>query len=104
MRQFGGRGPHDIESGAAVHVNVDETRREDGVGKVFGKIDHHRMLRDFLLSSRGNGRDQAVLNKQERVLYLFLRRIEAIGAEDNHGWSDLGPSGYRAFDPGAPPV
>ena len=78
MRQFGGRGPHDIEAGAAVHVNVDETRREDGAGKVFGKIDHGGVARNFLLSPRGNGGDEAVLNKQERILYLFLRRIETM--------------------------
>jgi hypothetical protein len=80
MRKFGGSSPHDIEAGAAVHVNVDETGREDGVGEV----NRGCTLRDFFLSPRGNGRDEAVLYKEERILDFFLRGVETTGAEDDH--------------------
>ena len=33
-RQFGGRGAHDVEAGAAVHVDVDETGGQDCAGNV----------------------------------------------------------------------
>ena len=85
-RQLGWRGPHDIEAGAAVHVNIDETGREDGVGKIVRNVNRSTVA--FLgisrSSARGNGGDHPVLDKEERVLYLFLRRVETIGAEDDH--------------------
>ena len=51
---------------------------------VVRKIDHRRILRNFPLSARGDGGDEAVLNKEERVLYFFLWRIETISAENDH--------------------
>ena len=83
-RQLAGRGPHEIDAGAAVHVNVDETRRQDGLGEAVREIDHPRILRNFPLSARGDGGDEAVLNKKERVFYFFLRRIETISGENDH--------------------
>ena len=84
-RQLAGRGPHEVDAGAAVHVNVNETGRQDGLGKgVVCKIDHLRILRNFPLGTRGDGGDEAVLNKEERVFYFFLRRIETISREHDH--------------------
>jgi hypothetical protein len=36
------------------------------------------------LSSGGKSGDKAVLNKNERGVYLFLRSVEAIGGENDH--------------------
>src|SRR5580658_195956 len=57
MRQFAGRGSHEIDAGAAVHVNVDEAGHQDGIGKAvvskvgLGKVDHGRILRNFPLGA-----------------------------------------------------
>jgi len=65
-----------------VHVNVDEPRRQNRVTE----IDYRRSSWDFPLNPRRNGRDGAFLNKQERILYLFERRVQTTGAEDDHVW------------------
>ena len=82
-----------------MHVNVDKTGGEDGVGKIVGKINHGGVRRDFLLSPRGNGGDEAIFNKDEWVEYLFLRCVEAMSAEDDHVWSI-----HAAFGADASPV
>src|ERR1700676_635997 len=84
MRQFSSRSAHDIESGAAVHVNVDEAGRENGIGKITGEIDLGDIRRNFAPSARGKFGDEAVLNKDERMLYLFLRSVKALRAEHDH--------------------
>jgi hypothetical protein len=56
------------------------------------------------LSPRRNGGDEAVLNKQERILDLFLRRIETISAEDDHIPFEQVALDHIAIDHGASSV
>jgi hypothetical protein len=83
-RQFGGRCLHDVNSGAAVHVDIDEARRQDGIWEIASEINHGCVLGNFLLRPRGDARDAAILDKQERVQYLFPRREKTMSAENNH--------------------
>jgi len=65
-------------------VNIDETGREDCAGGIFGEIEYLRVARDFTLRTGRYLGDAAVFYEEKRVEYLFLRRVEAISAEDDH--------------------
>ena len=65
--QFGSGCPHQVESGAAMNVNVKKSRSEDGVAKV----NDGGVGWNILTGTRGNVINSAVLNEQQWVLNLF---------------------------------
>lgn len=85
-RQISGTRQHDINSCASVHVNVDKTRRQNGMRTIAGKVNDGRRIWDLLLSSRGNTGNEAVLDKQQRIYDLFPRSIKTMSAENDHDW------------------
>ena len=80
-RQFVGRGTHEVDPRSAVHVNIEKTRRENGIAEV-----DQRAASNFTLSARGNIHDFSVFRNQQRVLNLFERSVEAASGErGSHG-------------------
>ena len=75
---------HDVESGAAVHVNINVAGGENGIGKIFGEIHQIGAGGNFFLVARRNRRDHSVVDEDERVLDFVDRSKETMGAEDNH--------------------
>src|SRR5258708_19882968 len=65
-------------------MKINKARDENRIVIIASQIDCGGTHWNFPLTSRGNFRDQAVLDKHERILDLFLRRIEAFGAENDH--------------------
>jgi len=65
--QFGERRSHDVDSGAAVHMDIDEAWGQNGIWEIAGKVKHGCLGRNLSLRPRGYRGNAAILNKQERV-------------------------------------
>src|ERR1700722_576199 len=72
--KFVKRCPHDVEPRPSVHVYIDESGRQNGIGIVSGKVDYRRIVRNLARGSRRHFREAAVFDEDQRVQYLLEGR------------------------------
>src|SRR5579872_1397157 len=77
-------GSHHVNTSAAVDMYVHKTRSENTSRELLGEVDHGCVAGNFPLVARGDGNNDAILHKHKWIQYLLNRRVQPIGAEDEH--------------------
>jgi hypothetical protein len=80
VRKVGLRSQHDIDSGASVHMEIDESRDQHCIAE----IDNCRVRARFVGSARRNSSDPPLLDFEQRVLNLFEWRVEPMSRIDSY--------------------